>query len=297
MIEGFYTAVATPINPDGSLCESGYRREIEQQISAGAAGILVMGSMGLLGCAPEWEYEKIISVACDTISGRVRILVGASDNSLARVRDRINIINKYPVDVVVMTAPYYELLTPDLLVSFFERCAAMTQKDFYIYDLFVLTKHKITLPMMLKLVQKPNIKGIKSGDLELIKDLFDLERSEESNALRKDFLPIFSGSNLFCIANTYGIKNYLDGIFSCFPSTMSKIQKAFNCQDYEGARYWMDRMMHVRDVMLNDSLWPMFSYAMNLLGCEGYFGPDYDLEATDEQKVVIRALMQDLGEI
>lgn len=55
MKNGFYTALGTPYLPDGTLAEEGYRKEIEQQIQAGASGVLAMGTMGLLGCVPETE--------------------------------------------------------------------------------------------------------------------------------------------------------------------------------------------------------------------------------------------------
>ena len=116
MKNGFYTALGTPYLPDGTLAEEGFRKEIEQQIAAGASGLLAMGTMGLLGCVPEAEYERVIRVVCDQVKGRVRVLVGATDNSLTRVKARIDIINQYPVDVVVRTPPYYGHLNNDLLV-------------------------------------------------------------------------------------------------------------------------------------------------------------------------------------
>ena len=291
MKNGFYTALGTPYLPDGTLAEAGYRKEIEQQIEAGASGVLAMGTMGLLGCVPEAEYERVIRVACDAVAGRVRVLVGATDNSLTRVKARIDIINKYPVDVVVLTPPYYDRLNNDLLVEFLTKCAAMTDKDVYLYDHVGISQHKLNFAQVKKLAQIPNLKGIKSADLVLIKALHD------DPEIKEDFMPIFSGSDLFGVANQYGIKNYLDGIFSCFPATIGKIQKCFDAEDYEGAKYWLKMMMDARDDMLAGGLWPMFSYAMNLLGCAGLFGHDYDPPATEKQKAATEAIMKRLGEI
>lgn len=291
MKNGFYTALGTPYLPDGTLAEEGYRKEIEQQIQAGASGVLAMGTMGLLGCVPETEYKQVIRVVCDQVKGRVRVLVGATDNSLTRVKARMDIINKYPVDVVVLTPPYYDRLNNDLLVEFLTKCAAMTDKDVYLYDHVGITQHKLNFAQVKKLAQVPNLKGIKSADLVLIKALHD------DPEIKEDFMPIFSGSDLFCVANQYGIKNYLDGIFACFPATIGKIQKCFDAEDYEGAKYWLKMMMDARDDMLAGGLWPMFSYAMNLLGCEGLFGHDYDPPANEKQREATEAIMKHLGEI
>ena len=291
MKTGFYTAIATPYLPDGTLAEAGYRKEIELQIQAGATGLFAMGTMGRLGCVPESEYEKVISVVCDAVAGRARILVGATDNSLTRVRARMEVINRYPVDVAVLTPPYYGRLDDNLLVDFLTKCAAMTDKDVYLYDHQIITQHKLTFPMVKKLAQVPNIKGIKSADLMLIKALHD------DPEIKEEFMPIFSGSDLFVLANQYGIKNYLDGIFSCFPATVSKVQVCFDKEDYEGAKYWLKQIMDGRDEMRAGGQWPMFSYDMNLLGCEGLFGHDYDPPANETQRATVEALMKRLGEI
>ena len=291
MKDGFYTAIATPYRLDGTLAETGYRQEIEAQIAAGASGVLAMGTMGLLGCVPETEYAHVIETACMAVSGRIRLLVGATDNSLARVAARMQVLNRYPVDVVVLTPPYYDRLSDELLVDFLRKCAAMTDKDVYLYDHVGMTQHKLTFPMVMALAEVPNIKGIKSADLVLIKALYD------SPDLKKDFLPIFSGSDLFAMAYRYGIKNYLDGIFSCFPATIAKVQASFDANDLDVAKLWLGRMMQGRDVMLAGGLWPMFAYAMNLLGYEGRFCHDYDPPANDAQKTATYALMRQLGEI
>lgn len=291
MKDGFYTALGTPYLPDGTLAEEGFRREIEQQIRAGASGVLAMGTMGLLGCVPEAEYERVIRVACDAAAGRVRVLVGATDNSLTRVKARMDVVNRYPADAVVLTPPYYDHLNGDLLTEFLAKCSAMTEKDVYLYDHVGITQHKLYFAQVKKLAQIPNLKGIKSADLALIKALHD------DPEIKEDFMPIFSGSDLFCVANRYGIKNYLDGIFSCFPATIGKIQKCFDAEDYEGAKYRLKKMMDARDEMLAGGLWPMFSYAMNLLGCEGRFGHDYDPPANETQREATEAILKRLGEI
>ena len=291
MKSSFYTALGTPYMPDGTICEAGFRKQIEQQIAAGASGVLVMGTMGLLGCVPEAEYERVIRIACDAVAGRVRVMVGATDNSLTRVKARMDIINRYPVDVVVLTAPYYDKLNDALLGEFFTKCAAMTDKDVYLYDHLGLTQHKLKYPLVKKLTAVPNLKGIKSADLVLIKTLTD------DTEIKADFLPVFSGSDLFAVANQYGIKNILDGIFACFPATIAKVLQCFNADDQEGAKMWLKKMMQARDEMLAGGLWPMFSYAMNLLGCEGKFGHDYDPDPTDKQKADTKAIMERLGEI
>lgn len=288
MKQGFYTALGTPLDEGGRLCVQSYEKQIEAQIAAGASGVLAMGSMGMLGCVPDGQYEAVIDTVCRMAAGRCRVLVGVSDNSLARVRDRMEIVNRYPVDVAVLTAPYYFQMDY-ALENFFRKAAAMTEKEVYLYDHQPITKHKITYPLLQRLRDVKNLKGIKSADLALIKALFD-------DPDFSDFLPIFSGSDLFVLSNLYGVKNYLDGIFACFPATIKRVQDSFDREDYAAAKKWLGVLMDGRDRMLALGIWPAFSYAMNLLGYPGNHAPDYEPELNSDQKEEVRRILVDSGE-
>jgi len=216
--------------------------------------------------------------------------VGASENSLARVADKMEIVNRYDVDGVVMTAPYYFKTGDATLTDFFAKTAAMTNKDYYLYDHVPITQHKITFEIVKKLLKIPNIRGIKSGDLVLIKQL-------AAYAPQDSFAPIFSGSDLFDVAQAYGIKRYLDGIFACMPKSISRAQKCFDANDIAGAIPILQDMMDVRDVMIGYGIWPAFSYAMNLLGYEGRFSPDYEPDLGEEAKKAVEDGLKRLQEL
>lgn len=290
MKEGFITALGTPLDEQGNLIPGSYRKQIDDQISSGAAGLLAMGTMGMLGCIRGEAYERVVATAAEAIHGRVPLLVGVSDNSLARVSDRLKIVDRYDADVVVITPPYYFQMDEAALTGFFTKVAALTDKDIFLYDHPPITKHKITFPMVEKLARLPNIKGIKSGDLVLIRTIHD------SRSIKSDFLPIFSGSDLFCVAHAYGINRYLDGIFACFPATIAAVQRYFDCGDSEGAKASLNTMMHARDRMIAMGIWPSFSCAMNLLGYEGNFAPDYESALDDAGRRVVTGILDGCGE-
>ena len=45
--KGFYTALGTPLDESGNLVADSLTKHINQQIDAGASGLLLMGSMGI----------------------------------------------------------------------------------------------------------------------------------------------------------------------------------------------------------------------------------------------------------
>lgn len=288
--KGFYTALGTPLDQSGHIITESLQKQIEDQIAAGASGLLLFGTMGIGGCIKNDEFEKGIKAAVSAVNKRCTLLVGASENSLARVADKMEIVNRYDVNGVVLTAPYYLKTSDAVLENFFAKTAGMTDKDYYLYDHQPITKHKITYPMMKNLMRISNVKGIKSGDLVLIKYLTDTPEKE-------DFTPIFSGSDLFDVAHAYGICRYLDGIFACMPKSIANVQKHFNSGDIKGGKCILDNMMNIRDIMIGLGIWPAFSCAMNLLGYEGSFIPDYEADIDDNAKKIVENGLCQLGEL
>ncbi|MBT3273906.1 MAG: dihydrodipicolinate synthase family protein [Spirochaetales bacterium] len=287
---GFYTAVGTPLNNRGEIVLDSLMKEIEDQISAGASGLLLYGTMGMGGCVKTSEYERGVNAAIEAVGKKCVLLIGASENSLARVEDKLEILEDKEIDGVVMTAPYYFKVDDPTLLNFFRKTAEKTSKDYYLYDI-PFTKHKLTLPMVLELYREGLVKGIKSGDLVLIKQVSAALKGND------DFTPIFSGSDLFDVAEAYGVNRYLDGIFACVPRTIREVQESFNRNDPDQAKDALRRMMDFRDALLGIGIWPSFSYVMNLLGYEGNFAPDYERSLSDTEKSQIKTLVSDLGEI
>ena len=288
--DGFYTAVGTPLDDSGNILVESLGRQIEDQIAVGASGILIFGTMGMGGCIKTDQYEAGIEAAVAAVGKRCALLVGASDNSVGRMADKLAVTARHDIDGVVVTAPYYFKTGDASLLNFFETTAGLSEKDYYLYDHEPITKHKITFDMVKKLMEIPNVKGIKSGDLVLIKHLSNYAKD-------KDFAPVFSGSDLFDVAHAFGITRYLDGIFACMPKSIGEAQRCFNQGDATGARSVLRNMMQTRDIMLGIGIWPSFTHAMNLLGYEGNFAPDYELDISDADKKATADVLKRLGEL
>jgi hypothetical protein len=61
---------------------------------------------------------------------------------------------------------------------------------------------------------------------------------------------------------------------------------------------YLDQILALRDLFLSTPcLMTAFSHAMNLLGCEGNFGKDYQRDISDDHKARVTAAMKAMGEI
>ena len=290
--EGFYTALGTPVDKDGNVVESSLRKHIEDQISAGAEGLLLMGSMGIQPCIHDREFAKIVRIGSGAAGGRCPFFAGVMDNSIGRVQDRINALNDINLEGVVVTTPFYYMCTPDELKSYFSSIASISKYPVYLYDLPGVTKVKITLDTVLFLARDKKFAGIKTGDLVLAREL------KRHPDIRPDFQVLFSGLDLFDVAYSYGIQRNLDGMFCCTPRNAADMYRCLKTGDFNGGGKHLDNILSLRQTFLTTGgIFPSFTAAMNLLGYEGNFSPDYAISVGQDAILKIEAAMKKIGEL
>ena len=292
MMDGFVPALGTPLDQNGNLVKDSLRKQIEDQISAGAVGLLCMGSMGIQAFIRNDVYPQVVKAAVEAAAGRVPVYVGAMDTSIARAKERIAAVEELDIAGFVFTAPYYSPASRDQMMRFFKGIAAATKHQVLLYDLPGVTQCKITYDMVLELIRDvPNMAGIKSADLQMFRKL------KLNPDVPESFIMVYSGLDTFDIAYKWGITNCLDGMLSCTPANTKKIFAAMAEGDYDTAAECLNRIVELRDFFVSHDLWPSFTAAMNLLGYEGLFGPDYvaAVQATSVEE--IRQEMNRIGEL
>jgi len=292
MKAGFVTALGTPLDKEGNLIVESYRKEIEDQINAGAVGLLAMGSMGQQAFIREEICVQVAKTAVETAADRVPVFVGAMDCGINRAKKRLASMEDIEVTGFVFTTPYYHPCTKDQIMNYFKAVAACTKHQILLYDLPVVTQSKISYDMVLELIREvPNLAGIKSADQQMFRKL-------KLNAqVPKEFLMVYSGLDTFDVAYKWGIDHCLDGMMACTPTNSGKLFAAMAEGDYEAAADYLNNIVGLRDFFVAHDLWPSFSVAMNLLGCEGNFAPDYISPLKEGYMAEIRNELIRIGEL
>ena len=287
----FYTALGTPLTEDGKIIEESLVKHIDRQIGAGASGLLLMGSMGIQAAVAHSEYKKVVDIGIAATKGRVPLYVGAMDNSLARVRERIDMIGAgKKIDGIVVTAPFYAVPRDVDAICWFTGIADYSPYPIYIYDLPGVTQYRVSMKVIDAVIGHPNVKGMKSANWELIKAIG--RKYPDSG-----FDCLYSGLDSFDHANVLGINKNLDGMFCCTPKNGTVMYECLNKGDFVGARRHLDNILLLRDTMLANGLMRCFTYCMNLLGIEGNFHQDYTAPAAEGAKEVMLDTLKKIGEL
>ena len=289
---GFVPALGTPLDANGNLCKESYAAQIERMLEAGAVGLLSMGSMGQQAFISNDVCVEVAETAVKTAAGRVPVFVGAMDNSIKRAKARVASMEHLDVTAFVLTTPYYEVDTPEQVMTYIREVAKSTKHSIMLYDLPGVTNFKITYDMVCKMKKDiPNLLGIKSGDLVL-------HRKIRMNPELKDLQTYFSNLDMFDIAFPWGIGSVLDGMFTCTPVNSKKLIEAMRAGDKAVAAEALDNITAFRDKMFGwGDFWPAYNAAMNLLGWEGLHAPDWATYAKPEMVALVKAEMQRIGEL
>ena len=292
MKKGFVPALGTPLDSAGQLIVDSYRKQIDDQIKAGAVGLLAMGSMGIQAFIRNDVYPLVAKAAVDGAGDRVPVFVGAMDTSIARVKDRMKKLEDLNIAGFVLTAPYYSPASRNQMMRFFEEAAKATKHNILLYDLPGVTQSKITYDMVLELLRAvPDFAGIKSADTAMFRKL------KLCPEVPPDFVMVYSGLDTFDIAYKWGISNCLDGMLSCTPATTRRLFESMERDDYGKAALELNKILELRDLFLACDLWPSYSFAMNLLGYRGSYGPDYVSGLDEAAALRIREKMLQIGEL
>ena len=292
MKAGYVPAVGTPLDPNGNLCVDSYKKQIDDQIRHGAIAILCMGSMGIQAFISNSVYPEVAKTAVEASAGRVPVFVGAMDCSIRRARERMAAMEDLNIAGFVLTTPYYHSCTPQMIINYYQGVCAGTKHKVLMYDLPSATQSKITYNIVKELIRTvPNLAGIKSADINMFRKLkLDPEVPD-------DFLMVYSGLDNFDIAYKWGINKCLDGMLSCTPVNSGKLFAAMEEGDYDAAAGYLNNIIGLRDFFVARNLWPSFSTAMNLLGYEGDFAPDYISPIQDNYIQEIKDELIRIGEL
>lgn len=160
---GVITPVITPLNPDLTVDFDGLRSVLDLQISAGVDGIFVLGSSGEAIYLDDRDRDAVLRAAVKHVAGRVPVLVGALAPSPRRVIEQIRWIENYPVDAVVVTAPFYANVSDDEVVRHFEIVSDATGLPVLAYNIPGNVGRAISVEAFSALLRKKTICGLKDS--------------------------------------------------------------------------------------------------------------------------------------
>ena len=166
--KGVVVPLVTPLTASEELDEPAMRKIVQRQLDAGVDVLFVLGSAGEGPMLDSKTQRRVVTVVTEAVEGRVPVLAGVTDNSVALVLNRLEDLAEMGVKAGVCTLPYYGWYeSPAAEIEFFATLAEKSPVPLIPYNLPRVVKVSIKPETIRDLYGHPNIAGLKDTNTDL----------------------------------------------------------------------------------------------------------------------------------
>lgn len=168
MITGSLVALVTPMNADGSVNWQSLENLIEFHVENDTSAIVIVGTTGESSTLNMTEHESVIKFAVEKTAKRIPVIAGTGGNSTSEAIHLTAAAKRVGADATLIVTPYYNKPSQEGLYQHFKTIAEAVDIPQILYNVPGRTACDLLPETVLRLVDVPNIIGIKeaTGDLE-----------------------------------------------------------------------------------------------------------------------------------
>jgi 4-hydroxy-tetrahydrodipicolinate synthase len=185
---GAYTALVTPFRDD-RFDEAAFAKLLEEQIAAGIAGVIPVGTTGESATLDMDEHLRVIELCVQVINGRIPVFAGTGSNATAEAIYLTQEAEKRGVDGFLVVTPYYNKPSQAGLIAHYAKIAQSTKLPVIAYSVPGRTGIEISIDAMVTLARQcPNINAMKEAG-------GSIERFSQLRQALPDSVAILSGDD------------------------------------------------------------------------------------------------------
>jgi 4-hydroxy-tetrahydrodipicolinate synthase len=240
---GVFPAITTQLHKDGSLDLEGTAAHVDVLIRSGVSGLVFLGSLGENQSMTAAEKREVMEAMLGVVGGRVKVLSGVAESSLAEAVRYTRDLEKLGVDGVMLMPPMiYKSPDPAESLHHFRSVARSTGLPIMIYNNPISYGHDITPELFAKLASEKNFVALKesSGNVRRITDLHNVVGGRYA---------IFTGvDDLALEASILGIDGWVAGSGIAFPDENQHFWELTRKGAWDEARElyrWFTPLLHL----------------------------------------------------
>lgn len=273
------TAIGTPLTGERDrLCEQSLAEHLDHQADAGIDGLLVAGTMGAQQMLGDTTWQGLVIESGRLNRGRFEMIAGVTDQSCARVLDRVEFAQSLPgLDGLMVLTPSAMPLSEAERADFYRAVADASRLPVFIYELAAATGVALGLQTLLDLSCHPNIAGVKlSGSLAKARQL--------RQRVADDFRVVPADPQMLDFCAAVGLwDEHLDGVFAACPHWAMQVVRAVADGDTAAADAAQQKINGLlRRWTETGQIFAAFTATMNACGIAGRYHPRPMRDLPDE---------------
>ncbi|GAA3195640.1 MULTISPECIES: 4-hydroxy-tetrahydrodipicolinate synthase [Streptomyces] len=170
-------AMATPMQPDGTLSAPGLTALVDHLLTTGCDGIVVGGTTGESPTLTPAETTHLIRTVASLARGRARVVAGVGTHSTAESVHRAREAEAAGADALLLVCPYYSRPTQDGVRAHCTAVADATALPVMLYDVPARTGITLEAATLVDLARHPRIRAVKDAKGDLFEAMTVMDRT------------------------------------------------------------------------------------------------------------------------
>ena len=166
--QGVFPALLTPFTSNDSLDLKIYERNLDAQVDAGVAGVIIGGSLGEASTLTFEEKKILVDFSLKKLNGKIPVILNIAEGSTKDAVEQAKMAESWGVDGIMLLPPMRYKADDRETVVFFKTVAQSTNLPIMIYNNPVDYKINVTLDMFEELSACKNINAIKESTREVM---------------------------------------------------------------------------------------------------------------------------------
>ncbi|MFD1177625.1 4-hydroxy-tetrahydrodipicolinate synthase [Paenibacillus puldeungensis] len=291
-IRGVIPPIITPVDDKERLDEQSLRRMVDHVIEGGVHGILALGSNGeFFGLDPE-DLGKVVGVTVEQSAGRVPVYAGIASITTREGVKQARLYEELGAQAISVLPPMFVTPTENELYQHFKTIAESTSLPVLLYNNPDKVGNNITPRLLERLVEVPNIVGIKesSGD--------QTQTAEFIRRTRDKGFKVLAGRDIMILSTlVYGGVGCVASTANVVPRLVVEIYDKYMAGDLQGALEAQYKLAPLRMAWNLGSFPVATKDAVNLLGLQAGKPILPNTSCSEENLEKIKKILEDMGEI
>ncbi|MEY3921225.1 MAG: hypothetical protein RL634_986 [Bacteroidota bacterium] len=166
--QGVFPALLTPFTADDKLDLTMYEKNLDAQVDAGVAGIIIGGSLGEASTLTFEEKKILVDFSLKKLNGKIPVILNIAEGSTKDAVEQAKMAESWGADGIMLLPPMRYKADERETVVFFKTVAQSTSLPIMIYNNPVDYKINVTLDMFEELSACKNINAIKESTREVM---------------------------------------------------------------------------------------------------------------------------------
>ncbi len=166
MLNGIFTALATPFTQDGQIDFNALERLLTAQLNSHVDGIVLLGTTAETPTLSADEKKQILDFCVPRLAGKCKIIIGTGTNNTSSAVENTRAVLPYKPDAVLVVTPYYNKPNPAGLIAHY-KAVAEVGLPVVLYHIPGRTGLKLPDHVLADLLTAvPQIIGVKESDYD-----------------------------------------------------------------------------------------------------------------------------------